>query len=664
MTIEVEIQGTGQIIEFPDGTTPEVIQNALASFRTQQAQQPVEQATTEQQANTDTTLVQDVDNALANIPGAIPLAEFAAGVNRSVLGALDFIGPDNINAILELGGSDRRVPTFTESFGAQPESFVEGLPGRALGTAGELAAVGAGAGQILRGAAQTLSPLAAASEGAGAGVLRQLGKVGVGADIAGGAAAGAGEEIGRELGGETGAMIGGFAAPFATAPLQAILSGAKQAVTGDIPQTAKQVIREGERRGVDVLTSDVLPPETFAAKSLQQLGEKLGPIFGTGAARAKQQTARQGVIEDIAQEFGVSLDSPLEANIIKNLEKGIAERLAKASEIRNEAVDSLVRFGDVPVENTVAAIDKQIARQARLRGEADPAIIDKLTSLKESIQNADFSLVKDFRSNLIDDISAALKGEALPTKASAPLQSVKSAIDKDLLSFAKSNDRSAAAKWIQSNRLFADNLRKAKETELKRLLTKGTDSPENVANIIKGGRLSELNRLNRFIGPKGRKSAKAAIIRDALSESGFFGGNINPDRFINAMQKPARQKAVKAFFGDQGKKEVDGLIRLLDATRRAQQAGVSTPTGQQLVPLAVGGGAVADPLTTFLLSGSLSAAAKGYESKTVRNALLRLSNTKKGSKQESRLADKLIPSLLGALESTSSQEQQTTQDNP
>ena len=48
MTIEVEIQGTGQIIEFPDGTTPEVIQNALASFRTQQAQQPVEQSPTKQ----------------------------------------------------------------------------------------------------------------------------------------------------------------------------------------------------------------------------------------------------------------------------------------------------------------------------------------------------------------------------------------------------------------------------------------------------------------------------------------------------------------------------------------------------------------------------------------------------------------------------------------
>ncbi len=39
MTIEVEIAGTGQIVEFPDGTPPEVIQQSLSQF----AQQPQEQ---------------------------------------------------------------------------------------------------------------------------------------------------------------------------------------------------------------------------------------------------------------------------------------------------------------------------------------------------------------------------------------------------------------------------------------------------------------------------------------------------------------------------------------------------------------------------------------------------------------------------------------------
>ena len=37
MTIEVEIAGTGQIAEFPDGTPPEVIQQALAGLQQPQA---------------------------------------------------------------------------------------------------------------------------------------------------------------------------------------------------------------------------------------------------------------------------------------------------------------------------------------------------------------------------------------------------------------------------------------------------------------------------------------------------------------------------------------------------------------------------------------------------------------------------------------------------
>ena len=35
MPIEVEIQGTGQIAEFPDGTPPEAIKAALSKYRSQ-----------------------------------------------------------------------------------------------------------------------------------------------------------------------------------------------------------------------------------------------------------------------------------------------------------------------------------------------------------------------------------------------------------------------------------------------------------------------------------------------------------------------------------------------------------------------------------------------------------------------------------------------------
>lgn len=588
-----------------------------------------------------TSLAADLSSALKKIPGAMPLTEFAAGVNRSILGAIDFLGPDNINAIFALAGSDVRMPTATQMLGAPRGSYDQSLLGDVLASAGEMAGMATMAGGAIRSATSAL-PAAMPGESAAVGTARLLQQTSPGAEFVGGALAGTGAEVGKDVAGPTGEMVGGALAPFAISPLQAILGRAR---VGQIPQAAKEVIEAGEEQGVRVLTSDVIPPEGFVSKSVQQLGEKLGPL-GTGGQRAAQQKSRQDVVDSIAREFGVSVDSPLERTIVQNLEKGIAARLNEAATIRRAAIDKLDPLGDVPVNKTLAEIDKQISRQVRLRADADQSIIDRLTNLKESIQGAEFGLAVDLRSNLGDDIRAAFKGEALPTKAIAPLQAVKSAIDDDLLSFARSKDKSAAIDWVKSNRLFAENLRNARETELKRLLTKGTETPEVVAAILKGGRVSELNRLQRLVGEEGRTAGKAAIIRDALAESGYFSGNINPDRFATAMNKPARQRAVKAFFKGKDRKEIEGIVRLLDATRRAQQANVVTATGQQAVPLVAGIGAAARPIAAFLSAGTLSASTKAYESRMARNLLLKLSNTVPGSKQESALLKDIIPAIV------------------
>ncbi len=164
-------------------------------------------------------LLQEVEQAFQKIPGAPQLSEFAAGVNRTALGALDFLGPDNINAILNLSGSKTRVPTLTQTL-ASEGGFVEpGLQRDILATAGEVAPVALGIGQLLRQGAAQLPALQAGTESTAAGVLRQAGQATPGQDVAFGAISGAGQEFGREVGGEPGAMIGAIGAPIAAIPL-------------------------------------------------------------------------------------------------------------------------------------------------------------------------------------------------------------------------------------------------------------------------------------------------------------------------------------------------------------------------------------------------------------------------------------------------------------
>ncbi len=51
------------------------------------------------------------------------------------------------------------------------------------------------------------------------------------------------------------------------------------------------------------MTTDVVPPTTFAGKSAQAVAEKI-PLAGTGSGRAAQQEARQGIVAEFSKRFG------------------------------------------------------------------------------------------------------------------------------------------------------------------------------------------------------------------------------------------------------------------------------------------------------------------------------------------------------------------------
>ena len=63
----------------------------------------------------DQNFFQKIDQALQKVPGIPQLTEFAAATNRSVADVIDFIGPDTINAALQVSGSEMRVPTLRGS---------------------------------------------------------------------------------------------------------------------------------------------------------------------------------------------------------------------------------------------------------------------------------------------------------------------------------------------------------------------------------------------------------------------------------------------------------------------------------------------------------------------------------------------------------------------
>jgi hypothetical protein len=406
------------------------------------------------------------------------------------------------------------------------------------------------------------------------------------------------------------------------------------------PDEAQQaLLTAGKEADVPIMTSDIFPPEGQFGKILQGQFEKLG-ILGTGGKRANQQASREKALTGFAESMDIDLDTPFAAGMVASINKTLAQEIKAAGDMRERAVRSLDTFGVVGLTNTLSAIDRQIAAQVRLGPKGNKAHIQNLENTRSALEGGDFSLVKDIRTEVISDLKALQKAEDARTAGS--LQQVKSAIDDDLKAFAVANDRGAAVDWIQSNRAFAEAYGRAKDTELKRVLMKGDATPEILEPFIKGGKVSQLRRIAKSMGPEGRVAAQKFIIQDALKDSKFFQVDEmpNPDAFATALNRPNRQQAIRVFFDGEARAQLDGFTRLLNSTRRAQQGTASPRTGEQLVPYAAGAAVVAagaDAGVTTAFIATASALIKTYESKAFRTLMLKLSNTKKGSKAESRI---------------------------
>ncbi|MCP3999403.1 MAG: hypothetical protein GY727_00615 [Gammaproteobacteria bacterium] len=450
-----------------------------------------------------------------------------------------------------------------------------------------------------------------------------------------------------------------------TAVLEAIGikgTGRAKSIAKAVPDDAAQSVLDASKKfDVPVMTSDVAPPKTYAGRFAQSLNEKLG-VLGSGKARASQQVARENAVQGLADNLDIDLDSDFADQIVKNLNKESARKLQSAGGVRSAAVKALDEYGEVPLTKTMEVIDEQLAKQAKLKDRANPQIVSKLESTKSAIEGGDFSQAKNIRTEVISDLIDVRKGD--DTARAEPIyQSVKSAIDEDMKSFAKAKDRDAAARWERSNRMFADELDTVKRTELKRILNSGQSTPEQVMPLLRGGKPSQLNRLYKSLDDTGRESARKAIIQDALKDSKFFevDANPNPNAFATALNKPNRQQAIKVFFKGKDKAEIDGLNRLLNATRRSQDAAQLLRTGEQAILPAAGGAAgvavASEPVLGLAALTTASGLAKAYESKTFRNLLLKLRNTKKGSKQEKELLE-----LAAAIAAGESQVAKTRQE--
>lgn len=394
---------------------------------------------------------------------------------------------------------------------------------------------------------------------------------------------------------------------------------------------ASDVVEQGAKQGVPVMTSDVLPPTTFAGKMAQQTAEKI-PLAGTGAAREIQQDFRNQAVQEVADKYGTfSYKAILDSmKAQQGRVKGAAGRTLEATG------NKLDEVGEIPLNNTREIIDQvktELGKEGVIRSEG---AIDDLSKLVNAFDEAPqtFTSLKENRTAFRDIIAGADKAERsqLPSRAKALLQQVNKAMSDDMESFAKTNlTPKEFASWKKANKIYADQAETLKKSKLKNVLDKGDVAPESVKQLIMSKNPSELKLAYDSMTQSGKQNTRAAVISNIVDNVSKRAGGMTPNAFATEMKK--FQPQINAFFKGQERKQLEGLQRLLDSTRRAQDAAVTTPTGQQVLGAGTLAAAATDLGATVLTGGTVGGIARLYESAPVRDSLLRLASVPKGSTQ-------------------------------
>ncbi|HDL7100118.1 TPA: DNA transfer protein [Yersinia enterocolitica] len=417
---------------------------------------------------------------------------------------------------------------------------------------------------------------------------------------------------------------------------QGLLSGTAKlvgrgitAIKGDIAPEARQLIETAEGMGITPMTSDIsVPVKDLGAfgKGVVQGGE--GAWFGTGTRRAEQQVTRSQLVSNYLDKFGEYNPD----DVVKSLTNNLQGRRSAAGTVLDDITN---KMGAAPVEatNAVSAIDTSIARLERLGTSADQNLLSTLKNLKGELTQGDginFDLLKQHRTAFRSNV----QGDAMvfPNQAKATTSMIENAMTKDLRnSVAKSLGPQESARYIKANSDYANVYNKVLNKKIATNLNSATsqETPELINSVVYSRNASDIKRIWPALDERGRDAVRAAYISKISAATGN-----SPAKFLTQVDKLKKQAGGEVYntvFSGRHMKELNALNDVLDMTRRADAANVVTQTGQALAtPMRVGAGA-ATLGKSVAAEASYGLMMRVYESKPVRNALLRLANTKPGT---------------------------------
>ncbi|EMB4319084.1 injection protein [Citrobacter freundii] len=430
-------------------------------------------------------------------------------------------------------------------------------------------------------------------------------------------------------------------------------SAVSRSAMGKIAPEKQAQIDFAKQNNLPLMTTDVVPPETNIGKQARTLAERI-PLAGTGGLRSAQQSARENVVKTFSDNVGGISD----AQLYNSATKGQRQFIDAAGKRYDRIINSM---GDTPVDitNTVKSIDDQIAKLTRPGASQDRSAVSVLQQFKDDITSGpnNLQLARENRTNLRkrfmaspDEVDRDILQKASESVYKAYTSDMKKAVANNLGPREAENMARVDRSWAKFNDMMGN-------TRVQKAIQSGKTTPEDVTKLIFSQSPAERSQLYRLLDDSGRQNARGAIVQRALDKATDASGNVSVEKFINEMHRNRKQAAT--FFRGEHGKYLDGVMKYLDSTREAATGAASPLTGQ----LMAGPAALASMLNPIAAKAVATGAGVGlagraYESRLLRNAMLKLANTPKGSTAYDRAIRRVSETLSPIAQASSEKAQQ------
>ena len=561
MTIQAQL-ADGRFLEFPDGTDPQVIQDTVKSQITASQPQP--------EVQNDLSATEQI---VGGVSGAATLASDIGGTIVGGLTALvDVMNPFTDN------DPSQMVQRIQDKLRIDPTVGGEA----ALNQMGEIIE-SSGAGSLIKSVKDF-------SDKAGQ----------EGLDITGSPAFATFVNIIPDIIAEVGgAGLGKRLAK--SSAISPITSQAKKSALSTVSKADKLT-------GITQLTSDVLPPNTRLGKLLQSQGELVA-----GFQRKGQQGQRVKAVENLVNKFDVAEGVGFEAKIVKGLKDSIQSSKKAIGELYDESATKLDQLGNVPLSKTKKFAQNIIDRELKKGTKANQSVIDDMQSFVDAPDDLSFELVKEIRTGVGANLEKVKRGAPVQGNTDTGLlKRTYAQLTNDMTGFAESANPALAASWKKANDVVSEFATGTSKQGAKSIIKNGDATPEVVDSLLFSNKNSDLEFLSSNLDVAGKQAAKQRVLQRVLEKSSIDGDDINPNKFLTQLNKNRNQ--IGKMFEPEERRAIFALRDQLSKTRRAQDASIATPTGQQLTL----GAAIALPQA--LIPGVIQGL---VESKPIRNLLIK-----------------------------------------